>query len=96
VSRRRTIGAGRPGLLALALLAGLAGLAAGCGKKAALRAPDGEESRYSYPGTYPKPATVVPLEAGQSAPLPEEEGEQEEDRLSPFPDERRRTTYDGS
>ncbi len=39
-------------VLALALSA--------CGKRADLRAPDGEEAAYTYPRVYPNPATVLP------------------------------------
>ncbi len=44
--------------LALALLASLGA----CGKEGRPRAPEGEESRYTYPQVYPKPASVLPLE----------------------------------
>ncbi len=44
--------------LALALLASLGA----CGKEGRPRAPEGEESRYTYPQIYPKPSSVVPQE----------------------------------
>lgn len=53
-----------------ALLLLLAALAlAACGKKAEIRAPDGEEAAYTYPQPYPAPRSVVP--GGTTAgPLP--------------------------
>ncbi len=44
--------------LAVALLASLGA----CGKEGRPGAPEGEESRYTYPQVYPKPSSVVPLE----------------------------------
>ena len=38
----------------------LAGALPGCGKKGAPRPPEGEESSYTYPQTYPNPASVLP------------------------------------
>jgi len=56
---------GRPALhaaLALALLAGLGVTLGACGKEGRPSAPEGEESRYTYPQVYPKPSSVLPLE----------------------------------
>ena len=47
--------------LALALLAILGVTLGACGKEGRPSAPAGEESRYTYPQVYPKPASVVPL-----------------------------------
>ncbi len=38
----------------------LAGALSGCGKKGAPAPPEGEESSYTYPQTYPNPASVLP------------------------------------
>lgn len=48
--------------MTLALLASLGATLGACGKEGRPSAPEGEESRYTYPQVYPKPATVVPLE----------------------------------
>ena len=70
----------------------LAGALSGCGKKGAPRPPEGEESSYTYPQTYPNPASV----------LPGTEAEEETDRRVPthaggittFPaNSRTKTTY---
>ena len=42
--------------LALALVTGLGA----CGKEGRPSAPEGEESRYTYPKVYPKPSSVLP------------------------------------
>jgi len=52
--QRRFLGAA----LTLALVASLGA----CGKQGRPTAPEGEESRYTYPQVYPKPSTVVPQE----------------------------------
>ncbi len=78
--------------LAVALLANLGA----CGKEARPRAPEGEESRYTYPQVYPKPSTVVPQEEEQE----EEEATTGEapahaGGISTFPSTTRsKTTYD--
>lgn len=56
----------RRDLLGLLLL--LPGLAA-CGVKGAIQEPEGQESSYVYPRTYPDPKTVVPS-GGTAAPPP--------------------------
>ncbi len=38
----------------------LAGALSGCGKKGPPGPPEGEESSYTYPQTYPNPASVLP------------------------------------
>jgi hypothetical protein len=38
----------------------LAGALSGCGKRGPPGPPEGEESSYTYPGTYPNPASVLP------------------------------------
>ncbi len=44
----------------------LAGALSSCGKKSAPRPPEGEESSYTFPQTYPNPASVLPkTEAGK-------------------------------
>ncbi len=55
---RPLLRAALPAALALALLATLAA----CGKEGRPAAPEGEESRYTYPQVYPKPASVLPQE----------------------------------
>jgi predicted small lipoprotein YifL len=49
----------RPVRTAVLLLFAALALAA-CGKKADLRAPDGEAAAYTYPQPYPSPRSVVP------------------------------------
>ena len=44
----------------------LAGALSGCGKASSPRPPEGEESSYTYPRVYPKPASVLP-ETGAAA-----------------------------
>ena len=70
----------------------LAGALSGCGKKGPPGPPEGEESSYIYPQTYPNPASV----------LPGTEAEENEGRQAPahaggittFPtDSRTKTTY---
>jgi hypothetical protein len=51
----------------------LAGALSGCGKKSAPRPPEGEESSYTFPRTYPNPASV----------LPETEAEERKDSRAP-------------
>ena len=47
--------------LCTALCIALCGLLlSGCGKKGPPAPPEGEESSYTYPGTYPNPASVLP------------------------------------
>ncbi|MFQ5775682.1 MAG: hypothetical protein ACE5GS_14265 [Kiloniellaceae bacterium] len=79
--------------LALALAAAvLAGGLAACGKRASPRPPDGEESRYTYPRSYPDPATVLPRAEPEAAP-PSRRAPVHAGGLSPFPTSRTRTTY---
>ncbi len=75
--------------LALALL-----IAPGaCGKEGRPSAPEGAESSYTYPQTYPKPSSVVPSEeedAVKSGEAPTHAG-----GIKVFPsDTRSKTTYD--
>ena len=60
-----------------------------CGKKGSLKVPEGQESQYTYPLTYPAPETVVP-------PPGEEEANAGPSFLSPFPKSRTTTTTYGS
>lgn len=59
-TRRRLLG-----LLSLPLALSLAG----CGVKGRIEEPEGQESVYVYPRTYPDPKTVVPS-SGVQAPAP--------------------------
>lgn len=79
----------RAGLIC-ALVAALLVLGA-CGKKGDLRAPDGEEAAYTYPRTYPKPASVLPQ--GASPPPRTREVPAGAGDISPLPQPRRKTTY---
>ncbi len=76
-------------LLAAAALILAAPLGA-CGKKGSLKAPEGQKSQYTYPLTYPVPATVVPPPPG------EEEANAGPSFLSPFPRSWTTTTTYGS
>ena len=76
--------------MAVLLLAGLSA----CGKKAGLEPPEGEKHLYTYPGTYPDPATVLPTEDPATAPTTRS-GPAPATQLSPFPSDRRRTTTYG-
>jgi hypothetical protein len=67
---------------------GLAGGLAACGKKASPRPPEGQESDYTYPRSYPDPRTVLPGAEGESGESPAHSGD-----LSPFPTSRTKTTY---
>ncbi len=81
---RRFLGAA----LALALLAGLGA----CGKQGRPGAPEGEESRFTYPQVYPKPSSVVPQDedAPKTGEAPAHAG-----GISTFPSTTRsKTTYD--
>lgn len=49
--------------LGISLLFASALTLAGCGKKGALSAPEGEESNYTYPQPYPKPQSVIPADS---------------------------------
>lgn len=69
-------------LTAVVSAALLMGVAA-CGKKGSPRAPEGQESEYTYPQSYPEPSTVVPN--GTSA-------EEEAGPLSIFSGDKRTTT----
>ncbi|MGO1120356.1 hypothetical protein ACTL6U_16745 [Rhodovibrionaceae bacterium A322] len=69
--RHRTSTAKALALLSLAALALTA-----CGKVGPLRAPEGQESSYNYPKTYPAPQSVLP-----SAPVPEQSQEQREEEV---------------
>jgi hypothetical protein len=74
--------------LALALLVTLGA----CGKQGRPSAPEGEESRYTYPRIYPKPTSVLPQEeeALKTGEAPAHAG-----GISAFPpDTRSKTTYD--
>ena len=51
----------------------LVGALAGCGKKGAPRAPEGEASKDTNPQTYPNPASV----------LPEQDADEREERRAP-------------
>ena len=82
---RRFLGAA----LALALLAGLGA----CGKQGRPSAPEGEESRYTYPQVYPKPSSVLPQE--EEAPPRTGEAPAHAGGISVFPSTTRgKTTYD--
>lgn len=70
-------------LLTAAVSAALLAGVAACGKKGSPRAPEGQESEYTYPQDYPAPSTVVPN--GASA-------EDEAGPLSIFSDDSRTTT----
>ncbi len=75
--------------LALALLATLGA----CGKQARPSAPEGEESRYTYPQVYPKPSSVLPRE--EDAPPKTGEAPAHAGGISVFPsDTGSETTYD--
>lgn len=62
----------RRGLLRLALLGGAALLPAACGRKGPIGVPEGQEEVYTYPRTYPDPATVVPDYKGPDEQAPGE------------------------
>ena len=76
-------------LLAAALIAG--GLAA-CGKKNAPAPPEGMESQYTYPRTYPNPGAVLPQESEEeevrTGEAPAHAGD-----ITTFPTGRTKTTY---
>jgi hypothetical protein len=75
--------------LAVALLANLGA----CGKEGRPRAPEGEESRYTYPQVYPKPSSVVPQE--EEAPPKTGEVPAHAGGITTFPSTTRsKTTYD--
>ena len=76
--------------MAVLLLVGLSA----CGKKAGLEPPEGEEHLYTYPATYPDPATVLPQEDPAATPATRT-GPAPATQLSPFPSDRRRTTTYG-
>ncbi len=60
-SREAKLGRGRCIALCIALCGLLlAGALSGCGKKGPPGPPEGEESSYTYPHTYPDPASVLP------------------------------------
>ncbi len=88
ITGRRFLGAA----LTLALLATLGATLGGCGKEGRPNAPEGEESRYTYPQVYPKPASVLPQEeeALKTGEAPTHAG-----GIGAFPsDTRSKTTYD--
>jgi hypothetical protein len=70
----------------------LAGALSGCGKKGQPGPPEGEESSYTWPGTYPNPASVLP-----GAEAEENEGRQAPAHaggITTFPaNSRTKTTY---
>ncbi len=82
----------RPVLYAALAFALLAGLGA-CGKQGRPSAPEGEESRYTYPQIYPKPSSVLRQEeeeARKTGEAPAHAG-----GITTFPsDTRSKTTYD--
>ncbi len=83
--RRRFLGAA----LMLALLASLGA----CGKQGRPSAPEGEESRYTYPQIYPKPSSVLPQE--EEAPPKTGEAPTHAGGISTFRSTTRsKTTYD--
>jgi len=71
-------------LLTAAVSAALLAGAAACGKKGPPKAPEGQESEYTYPHPYPAPDTVVP---GGSNAAPADAGP-----LSIFRDDKRSRT----
>ena len=79
--------------LGLALALALAGGLGACGKKGAPRPPEGEAANYTFPKTYPNPATVGPdqsEEVRKSREAPAHAG-----GITVFPtDSRSKTTYD--
>ena len=94
-SREAKLGRGLCIALSIALCGLLlAGALSGCGKKGPPRPPEGEESSYTFPQTYPDPASV----------LPGAEAEEETDRRVPvhaggitiFPTDSRTETIYGS
>ncbi len=70
----------------------LAGALSGCGKKGPPKPPEGEESSYTFPGTYPHPASVLPgteAEENESRQVPTHAG-----GITTFPTtSRTKTTY---
>ncbi len=70
----------------------LAGALSGCGKKGPPGPPEGEESGYTYPQTYPDPASVLPgteAEENKSRRVPAHAG-----GITTFPTtSRTKTTY---
>ncbi len=77
----------------LILAASVAVLAlSACGKRADIRAPDGEEAAYTYPQVYPNPDTVLPSGTTATKPRSREVPANAGD-LSPFPNARTKTTY---
>ena len=85
--------------LAAALVLALVPALAACGKQGNLRAPDDAEEAYTYPRSYPNPATVVPPDdPGQepaARPRSREVLEGAGD-ISVFPNLRRTTTTYGT
>ena len=81
-------------VLSFLLLAGAGGLLAGCGKKARPRAPEGQESSYTYPRPYPNPKTV--LESGTASDWEEPNDRPNRIDLSPAPGSRDKTVTYGS
>jgi hypothetical protein len=70
----------------------LGGALSGCGKKGPPGPPEGEASSYTYPQTYPNPASVLPgteAEESKSRQVPAHAG-----GITTFPaDSRTKTTY---
>lgn len=75
------------------LLAAVAVVAAvsGCGKKAGLEPPEGQEGTYTYPRVYPNPETVLPSKDKKSE-SPTYQAPPFAGGLSPFPQDRTTTT----
>ncbi len=94
--REAKLGNGLLVALRVALRTALCGLllagASGCGKRGPPGPPEGEESSYTYPGTYPNPASVLPggeAEENESRRAPAHAG-----GITTFPtDSRTKTTY---
>ncbi len=76
-------------LLAAALIAG--GLAA-CGKRNSPSPPEGMESQYTYPRTYPNPGAVLPQESEEEE-VRTGEAPAHVSKITTFPTGRTKTTY---
>ena len=79
--------------LGAALMLALLASQGACGKQGRPGAPEGEESRYTYPQVYPKPSSVLPQE--EEAPPKTGETPAHAGGISAFPSTTRsKTTYD--